>query len=460
MSHSGYNFSESDWENTPQAVKDEFLRLEKRLQELEDKMNRLLIAANKNSSNSSKPPSTDNPYKNKTTQGNATKTQKRAGAKAGHKGKRQTWLPPTRKVSIVPDKCTCGNHEFTHIEPYYTHQEIELPEISLDVVHFRLHKGRCTHCHKVIKAVVPKAHRTGYGPRLSAFIADNSGIQGNSRRMVQQICQSFLKIDMSIGAIQKVIDRASEAIKPHYDKIATVARSSEVNYIDETSWKKNGVLHFLWVMVNCNVAFFKIHKERSKKAFLSLIDDWKGILISDGYKVYQNWVRLRQTCLAHLIRDAKALAEHPKKEIKQFGEAIHLKLQQLCHMAAEKPSEKEWYDFYTGFIDLIFDNCTHYFGNEAGKFARRLMREIDCLWVFLEVAGVDPTNNLAERTIRCGVLWRKRSQGTRSDKGDQWVERILSLKQTVRIKNLQPFDILVDAMKAFFNEQKPNLNWI
>jgi transposase len=460
MSNSNYNFSKSDWEKTPRAVKNEFTRLEQRLKELEDKINQLLITVKKNSSNSSKPPSSDNPYKNKTTQGKTTKTQKRPGAKAGHKGKRQALLPPTNEVPIVPGKCTCGNNEFTHVEHYYTHQEIELLEISLDVIHFRLHEGHCTNCHKLVKAVVPKEHCTGFGPRLSAFIAENSGIQGNSRRMVQQFCQSFLKIDISIGAIQKVIDRASEAIKPHYDKIATIARASEVNNIDETSWKKNGVLHFLWVMVNNNVAFFKIHKERSKKAFLALIDDWKGILISDGYNVYQNWVQLRQTCLAHLIRDAKALAEHPKKEIKQFGEAIHLKLQQLCHMATEKPSEKKWNDFYSGFIDLIFDNCTQYFSNEAGKFARRLMREIDCLWIFLEVAGVEPTNNLAERSLRFGVLWRKRSQGTRCNKGNHWVERILSLKQTARIKNVQPFDILVDAMKSFFNEQKPNLEWI
>lgn len=459
MSESIYNFSKSDWDNTPQAVKDEFIRLEKRIKELEDKMNQLLIMVTKDSSNSSKPPSSDSPY-NKKADTNKPASSRKHGAQVGHQGKRQALLPATQEVPVMPQPCPCGHNHFTEIAHYYTHQEIELPEISLDVVHYKLYKGRCSNCHKVVKALIPKEHSTGYGSRLSAFIADISGIQGASRRMVQDFCHSFLKLEISIGAIQKVIDRTSQAIKPHYDKIAAVARAHEVNYIDETSWKKNGVLHFLWIMVNNKVAFFKIHKERSRKAFLTLIDTWKGILISDGYNVYQHWVQLRQTCLAHLIRDAKGLAEHPKKEIKQFGEAIYCKLQQLCHMANEKPSEQEWNDFYSGFIDLICDNSTRYFRDDAGKFARRLIREIDSLWTFLEVAGVEPTNNRAERTLRYGVMWRKRSQGTRSEKGNQWVERILSLKQTAKIKNISTFDILVQAINDFFNEQNPDLDWI
>jgi transposase len=58
------------------------------------------------------------------------------------------------------------------------------------------------------------------------------------------------------------------------------------------------------------------------------------------------------------------------------------------------------------------------------------------------------------------VLWRKKSQGTRSDKGNRWVERILSLRQTARLKNRSTFDILVDAVTSYFKEQHPDLLWI
>jgi transposase len=92
--------------------------------------------------------------------------------------------------------------------------------------------------------------------------------------------------------------------------------------------------------------------------------------------------------------------------------------------------------------------------------ARSLIRQIDSLWVFLEVSGVEPTNNHAERTLRFGVLWRKRSKGTQSEKGNRWVERILSFKQTCQIRSVASFPLLVDAIDSFFKEQKPNLDWL
>lgn len=141
-----------------------------------------------------------------------------------------------------------------------------------------------------------------------------------------------------------------------------------------------------------------------------------------------------------------------KKDIRQFGEKVHEKLQTLCHMAKCKPSLKEFDEFFVGFINLLFDYYNRRFKDEAGKFARRIIREINSLFVFLEVSGVEPTNNAAERSLLFGVLWRKRSQGTRSNKGNQWVERILSLKQTARLRKISCFDILVDAFNAYFKE--------
>ena len=98
--------------------------------------------------------------------------------------------------------------------------------------------------------------------------------------------------------------------------------------------------------------------------------------------------------------------------------------------------------------------------DDAGQLARSIAREMESLWVFLEENGVEPTNNRAERALRFAVLWRKRSNGTQSDKGNRWVERILSLKQTCRMRKIPVFPILVDAIDAYFKEQKPDLSWI
>ncbi len=460
------NFTEADWAETPDAVQKAYLRLEQLVlelrqekQRLEERVHKANTQAKKNSSNSDKPPSSDSPYI-KRTKSPDKEPKGKPGAKAGHKGHRQKLMQPTHSVEILPERCGCGSHNIKNKQSFYTHQEIELPEIDMQVTHYVLYKGDCALCDKEVKGVLPAEHATGYGPRLSALIADIAGIQGASRTTVQEFCRSVLNFKISLGAIQKVIDRVSEAIKPYYQAIGEVARQSEVNGIDESPWKKNGILMYLWAMVNKNVAYFKIYPHRSKEAFLDLVADWKGILISDGYRLYQSWVNLRQTCLAHLIRAARALTEHAKPDIRQFGEQALEKLQKLCAMANDPPDEKEWNEFYSGFIDLIFDNCCKYYGNEAGKLSRRLMREIDSLWVFLEVAGVGPTNNATERGLRFGILWRKRTQGTRSDKGNRWVERLLSLRQTARLKHLSSFNILVDAMNDYFKEQEPDLSWI
>src|SRR5262249_15146536 len=97
---------------------------------------------------------------------------------------------------------------------------------------------------------------------------------------------------------------------------------------------------------------------------------------------------------------------------------------------------------------------------EAGRFARRLLREVDSLWVFLAHYGVDTTNNRAERALRCGVLWRKRSLGTASAKGNRWVERILSLKETCRLHARATYGVLVEAVRSLFFHRPPDLGWI
>ena len=134
------------------------------------------------------------------------------------------------------------------MKTFYTHQQIELPGIDLDITHDVLHKGCCTKCGKIVSSKLPKDQSSGYGPRMSAFIADLSGMQGISRQGGQQFLSSVLGVSISTGAIQKVIDRVSKAMLPSCDKIGQKARSDKVGYFDETSWSKYGVLHQLRVM--------------------------------------------------------------------------------------------------------------------------------------------------------------------------------------------------------------------
>jgi transposase len=85
--------------------------------------------------------------------------------------------------------------------------------------------------------------------------------------------------------MQKMVDRVSQALEPHYQAIASVAHQAAVGYIDETPWYCLHTLQWLWTMVTDSVALSLIHPRRSKEAFAALIDDWAGILVSDGYGV-------------------------------------------------------------------------------------------------------------------------------------------------------------------------------
>jgi transposase len=98
--------------------------------------------------------------------------------------------------------------------------------------------------------------------------------------------------------------------------------------------------------------------------------------------------------------------------------------------------------------------------DEAGTFARTLDHEMRALWTFVVEEGVEPTNNRAERALRFAVLWRKIMQGTYNERGDRWVERILSLRETCRLRGQSTFTVLVEAVTCDFNGQHPDVSWI
>ncbi len=444
-----YPFPREDWEQVPLSVRVYIQSLEMRLSKLEERVNR-------NSKNSSQPPSADSPYKKPAS--STKKPHGKPGGKKGHKGSRQQLLEPGDTVPLHPDKCSCGNSEFRNPQHYYTHQHIELPEMPIKVTHFALYKEECSCCGKINRPIIPQHFRSGYGPRLTAFIAELAGGQGDSRTMIQNICASVFNFPISLGAIQKVLSRASEAILPHYEAIGEKARRQEVNHVDETSWYLKGVLCWLWVLASASVAFFMIHSKRSKEAFKQLIQEWEGILVSDGYRLYTKWVGLRQTCLAHLIRDAEKLSESKDPETARFGTNALAELRRLCHMAHERPSVGQWRAFYARFLGLVSRDYGE--KNDTARFAARLLREMNSLWVFLEKEGVSPTNNHAERMLRFAVCWRKRSYGNVSEKGQRWTERMLSLRQTCRLRSKRTFPVLVHAIDNHFKGTSPDLSWI
>jgi transposase len=199
-----FPFTPQDWAQTPLAVQAYVRTLHDEVKQLHDGVETLAARLQQNSTTSSKPPSSDSPYKKPRLRPTVA-TPRKAGGKLGHPGHRQVLLPPTTVREVRPERCACGNMTLTLLKPYHTHQVIELPAIAMEVTHWVLHQGWCVDCGCWTKAPVPAEHATGYGPRFSALMGELAGTYGNGRRIVQTFCASVLQVPISLGAIQKAL---------------------------------------------------------------------------------------------------------------------------------------------------------------------------------------------------------------------------------------------------------------
>jgi transposase len=184
-------------------------------------------------------------------------------------------------------------------------------------------------------------------------MSELAGAYGTGRRIVQPFCASVLQGPLSLGAIQKVLDRVAPAIEPPYLAIATQARHAPGKYMEEPPWLLAHTLQWLWVMVSDSAAFYMMHPHRSQEAFAALIDDWEGLLVSDGYGVDQHWGQARQTCLAPLIRSARGWAARAQPDLAACGTWALAELQRLCHMATAPPTGGEWRAWYARLCKLL-----------------------------------------------------------------------------------------------------------
>jgi transposase len=254
------------------------------------------------------------------------------------------------------------------------------------------------------------------------------------------------------------VDRVAAALTPHDEAIAAKARCAPVNSSDETAWDQHGVVAWWWVMVPTPVACFKVQASRSTAAFEALGKRWAGILVSAGDGVYGQWGHGRQTCLAHLLRRARGLAERQDPELARVGHRVMTEWQRLVHWATAPPTSGEVQTWSARLVHLLDQHRERQ--DAAGTFARTLERELGALWTCVVEAGGEPTNNRAERALRLAVLWRKLMQGTDHEKGDRWGERFLSVRETCRLRGLPTFPVLVEAVTCYVNGRHPDVSWI
>jgi transposase len=444
--------SEEDWQATPLAVRVLVTELLRRVADLEARLNQT-------SRNSSKPPSSDPPSARPRPA--KEPTGRKSGGQPGHEGHGRKLKPESEVDQIIdvrPESCEqCGALLLGDDDAPERHQVTELPRITPTVTEYRRHCLCCVGCGARTQAPWPATMPRGsFGPRVQATVGYLTGRLGASQREVQDLLATVCHTEVSVGSVGALEQAVSTALAVPVAEAAKYVQRQPVRNADETSWPEKGQRRWLWISVTPLVTIFRLLKTRGAAGAKELLGEvvW-GIIGTDRYAGY-HWIdpRQRQLCWAHLKREFIAWSE-------RTGETARIGLELL---AAEKQLFVLWYhvrdgtlawaDFQVAMLPLMArvslllqEGVTRAEAKVQGA-CRNLLKREAALWTFVWEPGVEPTNNCAERPLRRAVLWRRRSFGTQSAAGSQFVERILTTVTTLRQQRRDVLDYLTTTCAA------------
>ena len=426
--------------------------LEKRIAELESRLNQ-------NSSNSSKPPSSDPiGVKRKPP---TPPSKKRRGGQKGHPRRIRALVPPERVASVTdckPTECRRCGHSLSgeDAEPR-RHQVAELPPIEPEVHEYRLHRLCCPHCNTITSGALPEGvPSTAFGPRLHAALSVLTGAYRLSKRQVAQLCSDLLGLTISIGMIAKLERITAEVLEHPVAELAEQVKTAEAANIDETGWRENGCKAWLWVVVTSLGVVFRIVRSRAGAVAADMLgEEPRPIVISDRYPGYE-WIKLksRQICWAHLRRDFQAMIDRDGDGAEVGRQLLWQsnKLFESWHKVRDGTIQRSTFlqtvAWLRPMVRSSLERGSHCACDKTAATCGELLRLWDCLWTFSRVSGVEPTNNAAERALRHAVIWRRISGGTDSEGGSRFVERMLSVVATCRQQKRGVLDYLTNCHRA------------
>lgn len=474
---------ENDWERTPVNVRnvveklvEKIEQLEKHLKELQETNERISEKINQNSQNSSNPPTSD-PLNADIVKKKKKGSGKKRGGQLGHKGHSRSLYSMEECQEVIehyPDNCKHCGEKLTGIDPEpYRHQIVEIPPIMLEIVEHRLHERNCEKCGKQTRAVLPpEVETSGYGERVVALVSLMSGLYRHSHRMVVSGMLDYFGLKIGLGTINRLRKEASNAVSVAVEEAKDYVQSQDVVGADETGFKQgnsdgknpNGKKAWLWVGVTSMVVFFQVTLARSTEAAKSLLGEkFSGILNSDRYSAY-NWVDLcqRQLCWAHLKREFTKISER-RGISRQLGRDLLAQQQRLFRLWKKVRDGTLSFENFQCLVLPIRKRLKEILEEGAGyeivpkekapldktiRTCRQLLKVEPALWLFVDVKGLEPTNNAAERAIRPAVLWRKNSFGSQSEDGSIFVARMLTVVSSLRSQNRNVLDFLTEAIRA------------
>lgn len=428
---------------------------------------RLEARLGQNSSTSSKPPSSDGPSKAKPPPRPSSKRKR--GGQPGHGGTtRRSVTTPDQITEHRPERCgRCDARLPGHDASPERRQQWELPELPKALVtEHRLHTLTCSCGHRT-KAAAPKGVEgaVSFGPNLNAMVGYLSGGFGMSHRHIQALLLDGFGVDVALGTITNCQFRVSTSLDSAMAEADAAVAGERVLHADETSWATKGKRSWLWVAVGARVSRFIVHPSRGRAAAGHLLSRWEqrrdGILCTDRWGVYRTHaLERRQLCLAHLERQFRELTLFQGK-MRAIGKALVKQMGRLWqHWSGFKRGkytreelQKRMLPVQAAIHDALVEGAQT--SHARSGRCKEILKEESAMWTYLKYDGVEPTNNISERSLRFAVTWRKRSLGSQSGIGEMFVERLLTARATLKTQGRNLLGFLRDSMRALMHGTAP-----
>lgn len=455
----------ADWAATPPSIRAIVLGLLTQVQTLQTRVTELEAQLARHSGNSSQPPSSDPPSAPPRPPKPAS--GRKRGAQPGHPGQHRDLLPPDQVTELIvhqPRDCPHCQQvlppDLPRNGPLVRQQVWELPAVVPTVTEHQFPTVTCPHCRATVRADRPPTVPPGsFGPHLAALVALLHGRYRLSTREVVRLLDELWQLPISLGSIPTLYQSVSAALAPIYAEVQTTVQAQAVANVDETGWREARRQRYLWVAVTVIGTLFLVAR-RSRAALEHLLGpSFGGIVGSDRYSAYAaRPPDQRQICWAHLKRDAVFFSER-EGPVGVWGAAVLGQIERLF---------ASWHQFRDGALDrgglqqalapiqaevraLVERGQDELPWEKARGFCRDLLGVWPALWTFVDVDGVEPTNNRAERALRPAVLWRKGCYGTDSTDGSRFVERILTVTTTCRQQQRHVLPFLADVVRAHWS---------
>jgi transposase len=431
-----------------------------------------LAAAQKDSSTSSKPPSSDivKPPPTASAEGGERRS---IGGQPGHPKHEREPFPAEQVTDFQEhalDACPgCGgrlrrNGPFARVV-----QQIDIVRPPLTIAQHTSPEYWCDRCQCAFQAALPSVIEKGglVGPHLTALIAYLKGACHASFSTTRRFLRDVVGVTLSRGALSKILGKVTAALdKPYEELLHALPNEARLN-VDETGHKDNGDPWWTWCFRAELYTVYRIDAYRNAEVLMDTLGrEFAGVLGCDYFSAYRRYLRecsvCLQFCLAHLIRDVKFLTTLPDARDRQYGEHLRLALKDLFAVFHQR--EELSASVFQARLQAARERVL-----QAGlsqvpptrhsqNMAERFRKHGEAYFTFLTTPGIEPTNNLAEQAIRFVVIDRHITQGTRSEGGRHWSERIWTTIATCAQQGCSVYDFLYAAITRWFaNEPAPSL---